>query len=994
MNSQVLLARLKKLVCSLAFLAFASAPSLVGAIDITVTGTADTADGPDTCAVATTVSCPSLRSAIRYANETSPDPDTITLSAGTYTLSIDGVDETWAGAGTEADPYVAVITPDATIGDLDITDSLTITGAVDVDEKLLTTIAWDVQKNVADPALDLEQGDRIFHVQALTGTTVSVAFSNLILANGSVGVIPNTNCEIADYPYDIEIVPAESCSIYQFRRFGGAIALGPGANIAFYVAAEHGPDTPGGGGKKPPDVGPGGDEPEEGGTISDVTIYRVAVIDNAAGADAGGIYNAAPTAIEESVISGNLSGANGGGIYNDAELTINKTTIGTAASVPFIIDSALLANPNQGENGGGIFDTGFHTTTIANTSINGNTAIGGGGIAGRSLIVFNITNTTISGNIASDVGGGITTNGTINLNSSTVANNEASTDAPGGGAGLNSFGSGTYNLHNTIVANNLKNTTVDSNCGCSGGSETCPPGAIVSIGYNLENANTCGLGLASDLPSTDPQLAALANNGGLTETHALPHTANGDGVDSPAVDAGDTANCPNNDQRGSIRPANGDLAGDPECDIGAFELYIPTADLHFNNMTAPDEVNKDSTLAVVAEVHNTSVDPADNVEVITTFPAELTSPSATFAVDGGAASGCVTATNVVTCTIGTLAADSVAVIDLSSVASAAGSYSVSSEVTTTTADPVPENNFASVTTTVIGVSDIQVLAVADQASVDIGDNVTITATLTNAGPDDATTVRVGTTIPDEVTLVSATPSAGSCGSIDEDRGVACSIGDIANGGTATVTYVATVNDAGSINWDVETSAYQTDSDASNNSAEVAFTGVANADLALSLGISDDSLEEGSTVALVYTVVNQGPQAATGVTLNITLPSGWVQRDLSATQGNCSLSAPTLTCNIGDLAIDGDAKITVWGTVGAVVTVNISADVAANENDPDADNNTRDVNIKFEEEQNFFEELFGCTMSRGPVFDPTLLLVVIFSLLHLARKELKASGARK
>ncbi len=995
MNSQVLFRRLKKLACSLTFLAFASVPSLVGAIDITVTGTADTADGPDTCAVATTVSCPSLRSAIRYANETSPDPDTITLSAGTYTLSIDGVDESWTGSGVEGDPYVAVITPDASVGDLDITGSLTITGAVDVDEKLLTTIAWDVKKNVADPAVDVNLGDRIFHVQALTGTTVSATFSNLILSNGSVGVIPNTDCTITDYPYDIEIIPAESCSIYQFRRFGGAIALGPGANIAFYVSAEHGPDTPGGGGKKPPDVGPGGDEPEEGGTISDVTIHRVAVISNAAGADAGGIYNAAPTVIEESVISGNFSGANGGGIYNDAELTINKTTIGTATSVPFIIDGASLANPNQGENGGGIFDTGFHTTTITNTSINGNTAIGGGGIAGRSLIVFNITNTTISGNIASDVGGGITTNGTINLNSSTVVNNEASTDAPGGGAGLNSFGSGTYNLHNTIVANNLKNTTVDSNCGCSGGSATCPPGAIVSIGYNLEDADTCDLGLASDLINTDPLLTALANNGGLTETHALPHTADGvSTVDSPAVEAGDTANCPNNDQRGSIRPANGDLAGDPLCDIGAFELYIPTADLHFNNMTAPDEINKGNALAIVAEVHNTSIDPADNVEVVTTFPVALTSPTATYSIDGGAASACATVTNIVTCVVGTLAPDSIAVVNLSATTTDAGSFTVTSEATTTTADPIPENNTASVTTTVIGVSDMQVLAVADQSSVDIGDNVTITATLTNAGPDDASSVRVGTTVPDAVTLVSVTPSAGTCGAIDEDRGVACTIGNIANGGTATVTYVATVNDAGSIAWAVETSAYQTDSDATNNTANATFTGVANADLMLSQTVSAGSLDAGSTLGIWYVVANNGPQAATGVTLTVTLPAGWGQSNLTATQGTCALAGTILTCDIGDLAVDGDATIAIWGTVGSVVTVNFTADVSASENDPDTSNNSKLVSIKFEEEQNFFEELFGCTMGQGSVFDPTLLLVVIFSLLHLARKELKATTARK
>ncbi|WP_455212854.1 choice-of-anchor Q domain-containing protein [Kaarinaea lacus] len=1092
-------------------LALAIAPSLVGAVDITVTGTTDTADAPDMCTGAATVSCPSLRAAIRYANETSPDPDTITLPAGTYTLSIDGVDETWSGTGIETDPYVAVITPDATQGDLDITDSLTVTGEVDVNGYLATTITWDV-KDITDPNV----GDRIFHVQAPTGATLSVAFSNLILTNGSVGVIPNTNCDDDTNPYDIERIPGEFCNIWQFRRYGGALALGPGAGIAFYEEAIHGPDTPGGGGKKPPDIGPGGDE-GEGGVIADATVHRVAVISNAAGADAGGIYNAAPTTISESVISGNFSGANGGGLYNDAELTINKTTIGTASTSQLLENVALLANPNQGENGGGMFDTGFHTTTITASAINGNTAIGGGGIAGRALIVFNISNTTISGNVASDVGGGITTNGTINLNSSTVVDNEASTDAPGGGAGLNSFGSGTYNMHNSIVANNLKNQTVDSNCGCSGGSVTCQTGRMVSLGYNLENADTCDLGFTGDLVNTNPQILALANNGGLTETHALPHTANGDAVNSPAVDAGDNKNCLNNDQRGSIRPADGNLDSSLDCDIGAFELYIPTADLHFDNMTAPDEIHKGDTLAIQAEVHNTAQDPAANVVVVTTFPAELTSPSATFSVDGGTATDCTPATNEVTCAVGSLGPNLVVVVNLSATASTQGSYSVSSEATTTTSDPNPENNTASVTTRVIGDSDMQIQSVADQSSIDIGDNVTITATLSNAGPDDASNVRVGTTVPTEVTLVSSTPSAGTCDAMDDDRNVACDIGGIANGATATVVYVATVANAGSISWDMQTNADQVDNDTTNNTAAVSFTGIANSDLdiaqtvnATSIDIGDNvtltatlnnagpqdatnvlvtttvpnevtfvsatpsagtcsamdanrnvtcaigelvtgtsatvtfiatvaeegsiswtsgisadqndpdttnntvqslftgianadlqltqtasagSLEEGSTLNIRYLIANAGPQSASNTTLSVTLPSGWAQSNLTTTQGTCNVSGSVLTCNLGDLAVNGDATVAISGTVNNDVTVRFSANVTSDENDPDTSNNETSVNVKFEKDENFFERTFGCTIGSGQVFDPTLLFVVIVSLLYLARKELKVAKVK-
>ena len=992
MELQSLFLRLQKLVCSITFLAFAGVPSLAGAIDITVAGTTDTADGPGACTVATTVSCPTLRSAIRYANETSPDPDTITLSAGTYTLSIDGVDETWTGSGTEADPYQAVITPNASIGDLDITDSVTITGALDVDGKLATIIEWDVKKDVTDPTVDVNVGDRIFHVQAPTGGTVSATFSNLILTNGSVGVVPNTDCTVTDYPYDIEIVPAESCSIYQFRRFGGAVALGPGANIAFYVAAEHGPDTPGGGGKRPPDVGPGGEEPDEGGTISDVTFNRVAIISNAAGADAGGIYNAAPTTIEESVISGNFSGANGGGIYNDAEMLIDKTTIGTAVSVPFIADATMLVNPNQAENGGGLFDTGFHTTTITNSAINSNTAIGGGGIAGRSLIVFNITNTTISGNVASDVGGGITTNGTINMKSSTVANNSASTDAPGGGAGLNSFGAGTYNLLNTIVANNDKNG-VDGNCGCSGGSPTCPPGTIVSIGHNLDSADTCGFSLTSDLTNTDPLLKALANNGGLTETHALPHTANGDVEDSPAIEAGDTANCPNNDQRGSIRPADGNLDDTFDCDIGAFELYIATADLHFNNMTAPDQVDKGDTVAIQAEVHNSpdAADAATGVEVVTTFPVEFTTPTATYSVDGGTAAPCVTASNVVTCTIGTLNQNSTAVIDLSATASAEGSFTVSSEVTTTIVDPILSNNTASVTVGVIGNSDIQALAAADQASLNVGENITVTATITNAGPDDATGVRVGTVVPDKVTLVSATPSVGSCGDMNEDRGVACDIGNVANGVAVTVTYVATVDQPGNITWTVQSSASQEDPNPDNNSASATFLGISS-DMALGVSVNHRSTNEGDTVKVTFRLQNNGPQDASGVTLNVTLPSNWQSRGITTSQGTCT-TGTTVSCDIGGIALDGDATVTFSGTVHNDVAVTVSGTVSATEFDPDDSNNGGSIRIKFEKDENFFERTFGCTMGPGAGFDPTLLLLVLAGLLHLVRREMKGSTVK-
>jgi hypothetical protein len=65
-------------------------------------------------------------------------------------------------------------------------------------------------------------------------------------------------------------------------------------------------------------------------------------------------------------------------------------------------------------------------------------------------------------------------------------------------------------------------------------------------------------------------VGGLANNGGPTQTHALP-------ANSPAIDKGPTADCAvtpvnSRDQRGEFRSRNADGNLTPnECDIGAFE---------------------------------------------------------------------------------------------------------------------------------------------------------------------------------------------------------------------------------------------------------------------------------------------------------------------------------------------------------------------------------------------------------------------------------------
>jgi expansin (peptidoglycan-binding protein) len=123
-----------------------------------------------------------------------------------------------------------------------------------------------------------------------------------------------------------------------------------------------------------------------------------------------------------------------------------------------------------------------------------------------------------------------------------------STDGSGGGIS----NQGNIVLINTIVANSL----LGGDC----------YGSITDGGHNIDSDGTCGLDPANgSMPNTDPALGPLQNNGGPTLTHALLWG-------SPAIDAGDDAQCPETDQRGVLRPQDGDNDGWAVCDIGSYEV--------------------------------------------------------------------------------------------------------------------------------------------------------------------------------------------------------------------------------------------------------------------------------------------------------------------------------------------------------------------------------------------------------------------------------------
>jgi predicted outer membrane repeat protein len=301
-------------------------------------------------------------------------------------------------------------------------------------------------------------------------------------------------------------------------------------------------------------------------TISGSTFTANSTTFDAQNSRGGAIYVAGTSqlTINNSVITGNSAVRDGGGIYyqpnSTSTLTINNSTIS---------NNIANSDNNTTGNGGGLYLTGSQPATITGSTINANTSNTGSATTGRGGGIdvsspLTLTNSTVSGNTATTSGGGIYASGVstaiVTIESSTIVNNTATMD----GGGINrASATNPVNLHNTIVANNTA-------------SGTAPDifGSVVSQGYNLiENVtgSTISGSLVGNILGQDPILLPLANNGGATFTHAL-------GISSPAIDTGDTGSFQATDQRGVIRPIDGNLGNlIAQPDIGSFEKAAPTA---------------------------------------------------------------------------------------------------------------------------------------------------------------------------------------------------------------------------------------------------------------------------------------------------------------------------------------------------------------------------------------------------------------------------------
>ncbi|MEO7678583.1 MAG: DUF11 domain-containing protein, partial [Verrucomicrobiota bacterium] len=192
--------------------------------------------------------------------------------------------------------------------------------------------------------------------------------------------------------------------------------------------------------------------------------------------------------------------------------------------------------------------------------------------------------------------------------------------------------------------------------------------------------------------------------------------------------------------------------------------------------------------------------------------------------------------------------------------------------------------------------------------------------------------------PSTAAFVSAVSTQGSF--VNAGGTIIYNLGNISSGGGAVVTIVVRPTVIGTIVATSRVAASQSDSAPGNNVATAITTVAPAADLALKIVEMPHTAVVGSNVMFTLTVTNRGPNPATGVAINGSLPGSATFVTNFLTQGTFTMNGNSFNAAIGTLASTGSATVTIVMTSPLTPqTLTLTATASATQADPNLNDNS-------------------------------------------------------
>lgn len=313
--------------------------------------------------------------------------------------------------------------------------------------------------------------------------------------------------------------------------------------------------------------------------------------------------------------------------------------------------------------------------------------------------------------------------------------------------------------------------------------------------------------------------------------------------------------------------------------------------------------------------------------------------------------------------VGTLTSGQVAQLNITATVNAGTTGQTITNTASLLASAQPDTNASNNSASVpilVGFTDLQLTKTArkvtpppgpagDSVAANVGNTVEFVVAIVNSGPHTANNITAADTLPVGLTYLSHTVSQGSYA---QATGI-WTVGSLANGATATLAILATV-DAGTagqtlINTATITAVDQPDSNPGNESddASVAVNGT---DLDIVKTVTNPTPNPGDAITWQVRITNNGPNQATNVAVTDILPAGITRTSHSASQGTWIATGgnPSWVWSVGTINVGSNAILLINTTVNAGTTgqtINNTAMITgADQTDPESANNVASAQI--------------------------------------------------
>ncbi|MBD3378830.1 DUF11 domain-containing protein, partial [candidate division KSB1 bacterium] len=282
-----------------------------------------------------------------------------------------------------------------------------------------------------------------------------------------------------------------------------------------------------------------------------------------------------------------------------------------------------------------------------------------------------------------------------------------------------------------------------------------------------------------------------------------------------------------------------------------------------------------------------------------------------------------------------------------------------------------------VTITQESTADLQVDKSADNDEPVVGDQVTFTISVTNAGPDDASNVVITDNIPSNWTYISHNENG--WGTFNHNTGIWTIGSGIPAAQTAELTLVLRLDsmDPGDpfYNCAEVTASNLTDPNPNNNRDCAPDDVDGYADLQMQKTVNPSAIDVGGTATFTVTVTNAGPDDASNIVISDALPSGLTYGTINPSAGSWDGTAEEWT--IPTLAVGASATLTIPVTApDAGQYTNIASVTSSTEHDPDPSDDSASATLTVSANDADIEVSKSASASEVNVNDPVTFTVTV------------------